>query len=313
VKKISIVTPCYNEEGNVTLLVERVRAVFADLPEYTYEHIFADNKSEDNTLSLLKDMAASDTKIKIIANVTNFGQVRSAFNAIKAANGDAVVLLAADLQDPPELIADFIEKWEEGYQVVYGLRAKREESQLLQATRKAYYRLLKAVSEDQLVSDMGEFCLFDKVVLDVFKSLNDANPYIRGLLSSLGFSHVGVPYSMAQRHAGETTTSLVYLCVYALNGFINHTLLPIRLATILGLLTSSVSFLLALGYLILKLIFWDVSPPGIPTLAVGMFFLGGVQLFMLGFIGELVGAIFRQSKNRPLVIEKERINFDGDE
>ena len=309
-KTISVVTPCYNEEGNVGPLSERVRAVFDALPGYDYEHIFADNASTDGTLGALKEMAAGDKRIKVIANTANFGPVKSVFNAVLAATGDAVVVLSADLQDPPELISEFVEKWEEGFQVVFGVREKRHESGLMVLARKLYYRLLRSVSEDRLIDDAGDFVLFDKAVLDVLKRIKDTNPYIRGLLTSLGFSYTGVKYSMQQRSYGKSSTNLFRLFIYALNGFVNHTMLPLRLATVFGLIMSFVCFVIATASLLIKIFFWESSgPPGIPTLIVGLFFLSGIQLFLIGFIGEYIGAIHRQSKGLPLVVEKERINF----
>jgi glycosyltransferase involved in cell wall biosynthesis len=309
-KLISIVTPCYNEEGNVRLLSSRVKKIFDNLPDYDYEHIFADNCSEDNTLNVLKEMALDNKKIKIIANAKNFGPVKSLFNAILAVNSNAVVILAADLQDPPEMISQFIEKWREGYQVVFGIREKRAESKIKVFFRKAYYRLLQSISEDTIVKDAGDFVLFDKEVLKVLKSIKDTNPYIRGLLSSLGFRHTGIKYHMQRRHAGKTSANLFSLFVYALNGFMNHTLFPLRLATFVGFLMAFVCIVFAFIQLLLKLVFWQSSAAGIPTLTVGLFFMSGVQLFLIGFLGEFIGSIYKQLKGLPPVIEKERINFE---
>ncbi len=312
-KRISVVTPCFNEEGNVRLLSERVKEVFAGLPEYEFEHIFADNRSEDNTLAVLKAMALEDQRIKIIVNARNYGSIRSPFNAVLAARGDAIVMLAADLQDPPEMIAQFVERWEQGYQVVFGVRAQRQEPAWMTGLRRAYYRLLNQMSEDELVSDAGDFVLFDKKVQDVLRQIHDTNPYLRGLLASLGFSHTGIEYHMGERHSGKTKASATNLIAYALTGFIHHTMLPLRLATFVGLSMSGVSILAAFIFLFLKLLRWSDSPPGIATIIIGLFFLSGVQLFVLGFLGELVGAIYRQGRNLPLVVEVERINFDEEE
>lgn len=309
-KLISVVTPCFNEENNVSLLSERVSAAFKSLSGYEYEHIFADNASEDNTLTVLREMAKSDRKIKIIANTANFGPIKSVFNAVLSASGDAVVVLSADLQDPPELIPQFVEKWEEGYKVVFAIREKRSEFKLLGIIRKLYYRILRSISDDQLVNDAGDFLLFDKDVLNVLKGVRDTNPYLRGLISSLGFKHAGIKYHMPPRHSGKSSTNLFRLYVYALNGFVNHTMFPLRLATLLGLLMSSVCIGFAFLQLVLKIFFWERSAPGVSTVVVSLFFLSGVQLFLLGFLGEFVGSIHKQIKGLPLVIEKERINFD---
>ncbi len=308
-KRICVITPCYNEEGNVKLLAERVAAVFRELPGYAYEHLFADNASTDATLDVLRTLAAADAHIKVIANAKNFGQPRSLFNAILAAEADAIVIVAADLQDPPELIPRFIQKWEEGFQVVFGIRAKRHEAPLMTLARKGYYRALHRISGDNLVMDAGDFLLMDQRVQEILRRIRDTNPYLRGLLVSLGFSCTGIDYTMEARHSGKTKLSPFGLMAFAWNGVINHTLLPLRLATAVGLGMSLLSILAAFGYLVLKLISWQTSPPGIATLIIGMFFLAGVQLFLLGFIGELVASIFREGKNFPLVVERERVNF----
>lgn len=307
--RITVVTPCYNEEGNVRLLFERVKRVFEGLDGYEFDHIFADNLSTDGTLAVLEEMAAEDKRVKVIANMSNYGPTRSVFNALLAAQGDAVVLLAADLQDPPECITQFVAEWEKGYKVVFGVRAKRNENWFLELGRKVYYRLLGKLSDDTLIKDAGDFGLFDQSVVQVLRGVQDTNPYIRGLVASLRLPMAGVPYTMAERHSGSTSTTLFSLFSYALNGFINHTLVPLRLASFLGIVVSMVAFTIALVQLVLKLILWDSSVPGLPTLTIGMFFLGGVQLFILGYIGEYVGALHRQQKGLPLVIEKKRINF----
>jgi len=312
-KLISIVTPCYNEEGNVRTLNDRVKDIFKNLDGYEYEHIFADNCSEDNTLALLKEMANVDNKVKVISNAKNFGPNKSVYNAITSASGDAVIILVADLQDPPELISEFIKKWEEGYKVVFGVRENRKEMKLITYIRKLYYRILKRLSDDDLVNDAGEFVLFDKDVLEILKRMNDNNPYIRGLLASIGFERIGVKYNMKERHAGKSSMNFFSLFIYALNGFVNHTMFPLRIATLIGMLMALSCFVLAICYLILSLIYWNFAPPGIPTLIVGLFFLSGVQLFLIGFLGEFIGSIHKQIKGLPLVIEKERINFNEKE
>lgn len=310
-KLLSIVTPCYNEEGNVAAIIEGVREVMATLEGYDYEHVFADNCSTDATLALLKEFAAQDDRIKIIANAANFGPARSVFNALLAARGDGVVLLAADLQDPPSYIASFVKEWEKGYQIVFGLRTNRQEGVVLRNVRKCYYRLLKALTDDNLINDAGDFVLIDKVVVDAMRQVREYNPYIRGLVMSFGFSATGVPYTMEKRRSGKSTANLYSYFVYALNGFVNHTLVPLRLVTLLGIVLSVCSVLFALVQFVSRLILGQVGPPGIPTLIVGLFFLMGINFFILGYIGEYVGTIYKQVKNMPLVIERERINFDA--
>lgn len=306
---VSVVTPCFNEEQNIPLLVERVRKVFAGLPDYDYEHIFADNASTDGTLRELKRLAAEDKRIKVIANAKNFGPTKSVFNAVLAAQGDAVAVLAADLQDPPELIAEMLAKWREGNTVVFGIRANRQEQPWLSFLRKVYYRLLKRVSDDELVLDAGDFALFDGSLLPVLRSIQDANPYLRGLLATLGGPVAGVPYAMERRRFGHSKATPFSLYLYALNGFTQHSLFPLRVASFVGIFMAMVCILIALVELVLKFVYWDFTPPGMPTLIIGLFLFSGVQLFLLGFIGEFVGSMFRQLKGMPLVIERERINF----
>lgn len=311
-KRITVVTTCYNEEGNVEALASQVREVFETVlgGRYDYEHIFADNASRDGTLPILRRLAAADPRIKVIANLRNVGQPRSVLNAIRAASGDAVILLVADLQDPPEMIVDFLQRWEQGYKVVFGIRAKRNEGTIKTALRKLYYRLLRRLSEDELVNDAGEFCLFDKDVLHVIAGVNDPFPYLRGLIMSLGYPWTGIDYVMRPRLRGKSTINLFGNYVYALNGFIHHTLTPLRIASFLGLVMSLTCFGIAVIQFVLKILFWDQAPAGLPTLTIGLYFIGSIQLFILGYIGELLGSLYIQSKGLPLVVEAERINFD---
>ncbi|MBG0777762.1 MAG: glycosyltransferase family 2 protein [Desulfovibrionaceae bacterium] len=311
-KTISIVTPCYNEEGNIPALVESVRAVFAAMPGYTYEHVFADNDSTDGTLDMLRALAAEDKRIKVVANAKNFGQVRSVFNAIKHASGDAVVLLAADMEDPPALIPEFVARWERGAQVVFGIRRSRRETRYKTWFRKVYYRLLKAMSEDELINDAGEFLLFDRQILEIVKQVRDPNPYIRGMLANLTSAVDTVPYDMAYRTSGVTKTNFYRNYVYALNGFVHHATFPLRILSLAGFGLSFLSIAVALIYVLLKLFLWDHSLPGIATIIVALFFFSGVQLFFLGFIGEIVISLHNRFRDLPLVVVKELINFDSE-
>lgn len=307
--KISVVTPCYNEEGNVRLLNEQVRKVFETLPSYEWEHIFADNCSQDGTLTILKQMASEDNRVKVIANLRNFGVEKSVFNALLAARGDAAIIVAADLQDPPELIHDFVTQWELGHKVVFGVRERRSESFLLTGIRKLYYRLLKLTADNELINDAGDFVLVDQQVIQVLKQIKDNLPYLRGLLTSLGFPYTGIKYHMRSRHSGKTSNNFFKLFLYALNGFISNTMLPLRLATLIGIFMSALSMLVACVQLVLKFMYWSSPPPGVPTIIVGMFLLFGVQFFLIGYLGEMIGAIYAQGRGIPRVIERERINF----
>ena len=306
---VSVVTPCFNEEENIQLVYERVKSTFKEMVGLEYEHIFADNCSQDSSLNVLRGLCVLDSRVKVIVNAKNFGPTRSVFNALLAARGDAVVLLACDLQDPPELIQRFIAKWLDGYEVVFGIRERREEPFLISYGRRLYYRLISSVSEDDLVKDAGDFFLIDRRVQQVLRRIQDRNPYIRGLLASLGFKTIGIPYHMSSRHSGRSNASPYSLFVLALSGFVNHTLLPLRLATLSGLMLSFLCMGYALLTIFMRLIGSSDAPAGTATIVVALFFLSGVQLFLLGFLGEFVGAIYRQQKGLPLVVERERINF----
>lgn len=311
-KLISIVTITYNEEDNVRECCETVRRLFSsELTGYDYEHIFADNCSTDRTVAMLRDLAAGDRRVKVILNARNFGPFRSLFNALLATKGDAVlVLLAADLQDPPDLIPDFVRKWEEGYQVVYGIRKRREEGAVMLAMRKLYYRLVDRFADIHIPPDVGEFQLIDRVVMDALRRFEDYYPYVRGMVASCGFRSTGIEYTMRARKRGLSKNRLYHSIDHAVNGIISFTNIPLRLCMLFGVLLSLASVGYAVVSLIITLFHMRFSLPGIPTLIVALFFFSGVQLFFIGLLGEYIGAIHSQVRKRPLVIEKERINFD---
>jgi len=309
-KLISIVTPCYNEEQNVENLYQQVKVLFDVLPQYKYEHIFIDNSSTDKTVEILKKIAIIDPNIKIIVNIRNFGHIRSPYYGILQANGDAVILLVADLQDPPYLITKFLEKWEDGFKIVIGTKYKSKENQLLFFIRKIFYNTISGISETEQVKNFTGFGLYDKTFVSILKTIDEPYPYFRGLITELGFERTEIPYIQPKREKGKTKNNFYTLYDIAMLGFINYSKLPLRLASFIGFAVSLLSFLIAMGYLIAKLIFWSTFSIGVAPLVIGLFFFGGVQLFFLGIIGEYIGAIFTQVKKRPLVIEKERINFD---
>jgi glycosyltransferase involved in cell wall biosynthesis len=313
-KLISIVTPCFNEEENVGDCHEAVQRVFEHaLPDYDYEHIFCDNASTDRTVERLRAIAARDRRVKVIVNARNFGPFCSTFNGLMATRGDAVVvLLAADLQDPPELIPEFVRKWREGYEVVYGIREKREENRLLLAARKLYYRLVSKFADFQIPTDVGEFQLIDRVVVNALRQFDDHYPYIRGMIANCGFRATGFPYTWKARRKGFSKNRLYHLIDQALNGFVSFTKIPLRLCMFFGFLTSVLSIVYALVSLAINLLYYrQIAPPGIPTLIVAVFFFAGLQLFFFGILGEYIAAIHFQVRKRPLVIERERINFDA--
>jgi glycosyltransferase involved in cell wall biosynthesis len=309
-KHISIVTPCYNEEGNVRALYEAVRQVFAGLGHYTYEHIFIDNASKDATLAILKDIAREDRNVKVIANARNFGHIRSPYHGLLQATGDAVILLVADFQDPPALIADFLAKWTEGYKIVLGVKVEADESRLMYAVRSCYYGLVSRLADVELTRQFTGFGLYDRRIIEILRQIDDPCPYFRGLVADIGFESYKVPYRQPRRRRGITKNNFYSLYDLAMLGITNHSKVPLRLATMAGFLMSGVSLLLALGYLVAKLVFWDWLTVGVAPILISLFFFSSVQLFFIGIIGEYLGAIHTQVQKRPLVIEQERINFD---
>lgn len=307
---ISIVTPCYNEEGNVRELYTQVRSVFSELPDYQYEHIFIDNSSKDKTVDILKELALEDPNVKIIVNARNFGHIRSPYHAILQSRGEASIFLVADLQDPPRMIIDFIKKWEEGYKVVLGVKTESEESPLMFAIRKMYYNFINRLSDIELTKNNTGFGLYDKKIIEILRQIDDPYPYFRGLISDIGFESAKITYTQPARKRGITKNNFYTLYDIAMLGITNHSKIPLRLAAMLGFLMSALSFFAAILYFVAKLLFWSYFSLGIAPLVIGLFLFASVQLFFIGIIGEYIGSIHTQILKRPLVIEKERINFD---
>lgn len=309
-KLISIVTPCFNEEENVEEVYKQVKEVFAELPDYRYEHIFIDNASKDRTVAILKEIVQKDRRVKIIVNTRNFGHIRSPFHALLQAKGNAVIGIVADLQDPPIMIKDFIKKWEEGYKIVIGVKSQSEESPFFFAVRKIYYNLVGRLSEIELIKNFTGFGLYDQKVIETLRSIEDPYPYFRGLICDIGFERAIIEYVQPVRKRGFTKNNFYTLYDMAMLGITNHSKVPLRLATMTGFIVALMSLLVALGYFGYKLIFWESFSVGIAPLVIGVFFFGAVQLFFIGIVGEYIGAIHTQVLKRPLVVEKERINFD---
>jgi glycosyltransferase involved in cell wall biosynthesis len=308
---ISIVTPCYCEQDNVRLLYERIRSVFATgFPQHDYEHIFIDNASTDKTVARVKELCAEDKRVKLIVNTRNFGHIRSPYHGMLQARGDAVILMASDLQDPPECIESFITHWEKGYKLVLGVKRQELGSPVMAAVRKHYYKLLERLSDVEIVRDFTGFGLYDRAVLNDLRGLNDAYPYLRGIISELGYEPALVPFDKPPRKRGITHNNFYTLYDMAMLGITNHSKVPLRLATLLGFGVSLLSLCAGFFYMAYKLIFWDQFVVGMAPMVIGMFFFGAVQLIFLGIVGEYVGAIHTQVLARPLVIEKERVNFD---
>ncbi|MEJ0055060.1 MAG: glycosyltransferase family 2 protein [Bacteroidota bacterium] len=311
-KKVSVLTACYNEEENVEKLVSAVQAVFANLPQYDYEHVFIDNGSADNTVAILKQIASFNKNVKIIVNTKNFGHIRSPFHGLLQCKGDAVISLVADFQDPPETIPLFLEKWEAGYKIVIGVKTKSKENAIMYGVRKFFYNLLSRASgtNDAPIKNFTGFGLYDQSFITALRGLDDPYPYFRGLITELGFARFEIEYTQPLRNAGKTKNNFFTLYDMAMLGFVNHSKLPLRLSAFIGFVTAIISFITALAYLIYKLVYWKDFEVGMAPLVIGLFFFSSVQLFFIGVIGEYIGAIHTQVRKRPLVIEKERINFD---
>ena len=309
-KLVSIVSPCYNEEGNVVVLTDRVREIFAEYPQYRYEHIIIDNNSSDGTVAELREIAARDKNVKVIVNARNFGHIRSPHHAMVHARGDAVISVVSDLQDPPELIKEFIKKWEEGFLVVIAVKADSDESPLFFAIRKAYYELVSRLAEIELTKNATGFGLYDRRFIDILAEIDDPYPYFRGLVSEIGFPMATISYHQPVRRRGITSNNFYRLYDMAMLGITNHSKVPLRLATMLGFAVSFLSLCVAMGYLIFKLLYWNSFNLGLAPLEIGLFFFGSVQLFFIGILGEYIGAIHTQVQKRPYVVELERINFE---
>lgn len=309
-KKISIVTACYNEEENVEECYRQIKAQFDLLPEYEYEHIFIDNASKDATVTILRRLAAEDRNVKLILNSKNFGHIRSPFHGLMQAHGDAVILTVADLQDPASLIPQFIEKWEEGNKVVIGVKKKSAENALVFMLRKTFYYLIGKSTSIEHISNFTGFGLYDQSFIETLRHVNDPYPYFRGLVAELAPGYYKIPYEQPARFKGKTKNNLYTLYDMAMLGFVNYSKLPLRLACFIGFVVAIISLLLGLIYFVYKLCYWDSFNVGMAPLVIGLFFFSAVQLFFIGIIGEYIGAIYTQVKKRPLVVEKERVNFD---
>ena len=309
---ISVITPCFNEEDNVETCRDEVRKVFQEqLPEFEYEHIFADNASQDQTVKVLLAMARDDEHVKVIVNALNIGPFRNTFNALKSTSGDAVVVqLAADLQDPTSVIVEFVRQWEAGFKVVYGVRRKRRERAWLRGARWLYYRIVCRMAEIDIPLDAGEFQLIDRSVADRLSMVDDYYPYIRGLIAQCGQRAIGVDYDWQHRRSGKSKNRLYNLIDQAFNGLVSTSNIPMRLAVFVGFSLAFASIVYALIQLAINLFFLGAAPDGIATLIVGLFFFGGVQLFFIGILGEYIAAIHSQVRRGPLMEEKLRFNFD---
>jgi polyisoprenyl-phosphate glycosyltransferase len=310
VKSISIVTPCFNEEGNVEELYTRVRAMMAGLGRYRYEHVFIDNHSSDRTVEILKKIAAVDTNVKVIVNARNFGHIRSPLHALYQTTGDAVIGIVADLQDPPEMIPDLVREWEKGFAMVLCIKRSSGENPVMFRVRKMYYRLISRLSEIETFENYTGFGLYERRVIEIVKSFHDPYPYFRGVIAEIGLPHVKLYYDQPARKRGFTKNNLYTLYDMGMLAITNLSKVPLRVVTFMGFATATVSALVGLGYLIYKLAFWNRFSVGVAPLVIGIFFFASIQLISVGILGEYVASIHTQVQQRPLVVEQERLNFE---
>ena len=310
-KVISVVTPCYNEEANVTEVYERVKAVFDADTRYSYEHIFIDNSSRDDTVFHLKEIASRDLRVKVIVNARNFGHLRSPMHGMFQASGDAVVLLFSDLQDPPELLRPMIEEWEKGVPIVLAIKKTSQENSIMFWLRTQYYRLVQRLSGLETYENFTGFGLYDRKVIEIVRSFDDPYPYFRGIIAEIGLPHAELNYEQKRRRRGISKNNFYTLYDLAMLGITTFSKVPLRLLTLLGFICSVLSIVVSFVYLIYKLLFWNNFAVGMAPLVIGIFFFGSVQLVFIGILGEYIGAIHTQVLKRPLVIERERVNFDA--
>lgn len=306
---ISIVTPCFNEQDNIREIYQIVKKKINELKKYNYEHIFIDNSSIDNTVPLLKEIAKFDRNVKIIVNSRNFGWIRSPFYGLLQARGEAVIYMAADFQDPPSLIGDFIKKWEEGYKIVVGVKSQSDESSFLFFIRKMYYRLSNKIADFKLINGFTGFGLYDQSVINIARQFNDPYPYLRGMITEIGFEVAEVQFKQPIRKKGISSGSFYRLYDVAMLGITTYSKLPLRVISIAGFGLAFLSMLIAIVYIFAKLLFWNLFPLGLAPILIGSFFFFSLQMLFLGLLGEYIVSIHNQVLNRPLVIEKERINF----
>ena len=308
-KKISVLVPCYNEEENVNAISEAIINELKKLDKYDYELVFIDNCSKDNTRNLIIDLCKKNKKIKAIFNCKNFGQFNSPYYGMLQTTGDCTILISADFQDPVDMIPKFVKEWENGYRIVIGIKRKSKENKLMYFLRSCYYKLIAKMSETEMIEHFTGFGLYDKEFIQVLKDLDDPKPFLRGIVAELGFERKEIPYEQPKRRAGETHNNFYTLYDAAMLSFTSYTKAGLRLATFIGVIISAISFIIGLVYLVLKLIYWNRYPAGTTPILIGMFFLGAIQLFFIGFLGEYILSINSRIMKRPLVVEEKRINF----
>lgn len=309
-KKISVLVPCYNEEENVVPISKAILEELKKLKKYDYELVFIDNNSQDNTRNLIENLCKKNDKIKAIFNCRNFGQFNSPYYGLLQTTGDCTILMCADFQDPIDMIPKFVKEWEEGYKIVIGIKNKSKESKLMYFLRSCYYKMIKKMSSTEQIEHFTGFGLYDKDFIKVLRDLDDPTPFLRGVVAELGFKRKDVPYEQQKRKAGKTHNNFYSLYDGAMLSFTSYTKVGLRLATFIGIFISIISFIVGLIYLILKLLYWDRFAAGTIPILIGMCFLGAIQLFFIGFLGEYILSMNARIMKRPLVIEEKRINFE---
>ena len=310
-KTISIMVPTYNEEENVVLMYEALKNIFQkEIKKYNYEILFIDNKSQDKTRTLIREICAKDKNVKAIFNAQNFGQFNSPYYGLISTTGDCTISVAADFQDPVEMIPKFVKEWENGYKIVIGIKNKSEESKIVYALRSLYYKMIKKFSEVEQIEHFTGFGLYDKDFIEVLKNLDDPDPYLRGIVAELGFERKEIPFTQPKRQRGKSSNNLYRLYDAAMLGITSYTKIGLRLATIVGFIISFLSVFVALIYLVLKLCNWNSFQAGIAPILIGVFLLGGMQIFFIGFLGEYILNINQRIMHRPLVVVEERLNFE---
>lgn len=313
-KKISILIPCYNEEENVGPMSEAITELFAEeLQNYDYELIFIDNDSKDRTRELLREICAKNKHIKAIFNAKNFGQFNSPYYGILQTTGDCTISMVCDFQDPIELIPQYIKEWEKGYKIVIGIKTSSKENPIMYRLRSIYYKLIKKFSDVEQIEHFTGSGLYDRDFVNVLRNLKDPTPFLRGIVAELGYKRKEIPYEQPQRRAGKTSNNFMRLYDAAMLSITSYTKIGLRLCTFFGMFVGACSVMIGLVYLVLKLVWWNNFPAGMAPVLIGMFFLGAIQLFFIGFIGEYILSINQRVMNRPLVIEEERINFENGE
>ncbi|MCC8127662.1 MAG: glycosyltransferase family 2 protein [Clostridiales bacterium] len=313
-KKISVLIPCYNEEENVAPISEAVVGILTqELPQYDYELVFIDNNSTDQTRPILRKLCADNPRIKAIFNAKNFGQFNSPYYGMLQVTGDCVIEMVADFQDPVDMIPKYVKAWEEGYRIVIGIKTSSQENRLMYALRSFYYKLIKKFSDVEQIEHFTGSGLYDRSFIEVLRDLDDPTPFLRGIVAELGFRRKEIPYEQPKRRAGKTHNNFYRLYDAAMLSVTSYTKAGLRLATFAGALSCIGSFVVAVIYLVMKLIWWNRFPAGMAPMLIGMLFLGSVQIFFIGMVGEYVLSINQRVMKRPLVIEEERLNFEQEE